>query len=106
MPITVVGRACFLATIERSGIAVLVDLCPTLRPLQANELQHGCLMEERVLKGDLAHESSMPRLAGDEERFVLPAMHQTLVARDLCLRQANAKRNLLVFRKRPSGCMG
>jgi hypothetical protein len=38
-------------------------------------------MEERVLKGDLAHESSMPRLAGDEERFVLRAMHQTLVER-------------------------
>jgi hypothetical protein len=40
-------------------------------------------MEERVLKGDLAYESSMPRLAGDEERFVLLAMHQTLVERGL-----------------------
>ncbi len=38
-------------------------------------------MEERVLKGDRAYESSMPRLEGDEERFVLLAKHQTLVER-------------------------
>jgi hypothetical protein len=30
-------------------------------------------VEERVLKGDLAHGSPLPRLAGDEERFVLLA---------------------------------
>jgi hypothetical protein len=54
-------------------------------------------MEERILRGDLAHESAMPRLAGNEERFVLLAMHQTLVTRGLCLRQANAKENLLIF---------
>ena len=52
-----------------------------IRTLQADEHQRGCLMEERVLKGDLAYESSMPRLAGDEERFVLLAMHQALVER-------------------------
>ena len=44
-------------------------------------------MEERVLKGDLAYESSMPRLGGDEERFVLLAMHQTLVERASAARQ-------------------
>ena len=54
-----------------------------IRTLQADEHQRGCLMEEWILKGDLAYESSMPRLAGDEERFVLLAMHQTLVERDL-----------------------
>jgi len=68
-----------------------------IRTLQADEHQRGCLMEERILKGDLAYESSMPRLAGDEERFVLLAMHQTLVERGLCLRQATDKGNLLVF---------
>jgi len=68
-----------------------------IRTLQADEHQRGCLMEERVLKGDLAYESSMPRLAGDEERFVLLAMHQTLVERGLCLRQPTDKGNLLVF---------
>jgi len=68
-----------------------------IRTLQTDEHQRGCLMEERVLKGDLVYESSMPRLAGDEERFVLLAMHQTLVERGLCLRQPTAKGNLLVF---------
>ena len=52
---------------------------PVIRTLQADEPQRGCLMEERVLKGDLAYPSSMPRFAGEEERFVLLAMHQTLV---------------------------
>jgi small GTP-binding protein len=68
-----------------------------IRTLQSDEHQLGCLTEDRVLKGDLAYESSMPRLAGDEERFVLLAMHQTLVARGLCLRQPTGKGNLLVF---------
>ena len=68
-----------------------------IRTLQTDDKQRGCLMEERVLKGDLAYESSMPRLAGDEERFVLLAMHQTLVERGLCLRQPTAKGNLLIF---------
>ena len=52
-----------------------------IRTLQADEHQRGCLMEERGLKGYLAYESSMPRLAGDEERFVLLAMLQMLVKR-------------------------
>jgi hypothetical protein len=54
-----------------------------IRTLQAHEHQRGCLMEERVLKGDLLYESAMPRLAGDEDRFVLLAMHQTLVERGI-----------------------
>ncbi|HKV36105.1 MAG TPA: TIR domain-containing protein [Pyrinomonadaceae bacterium] len=65
--------------------------------LRADEHQRGCVMEERVLKGDLSYESSMARLAGDDERFVLLAMHQTLVERGLCLRQPTDKGNLLVF---------
>jgi len=52
-----------------------------IRTLQSDEHQRGCLMEERVLKGDLMYESSVERLQGDEERFVLLAMHQTLVER-------------------------
>ncbi len=62
-----------------------------IRTLPADEHQRGCLMEERVVKGDLAYESSMPRLACDEERFILLAMHQTLVERGLCLRQAGPR---------------
>jgi hypothetical protein len=68
-----------------------------IRTLQADEHQRGCLMEERVLKGDLLYESSMERLQGHEERFVLLAMHQTLVERGLCLRQPTTQGNLLVF---------
>jgi small GTP-binding protein len=68
-----------------------------IRTLQGDEHQRGCLMEERVLNGDLMYESSMERLARDDERFVLLAMHQTLVERGLCLRQPTAKGNLLVF---------
>jgi small GTP-binding protein len=68
-----------------------------IRTLQADEYQRGCLMEERVLKGDLVYESSMSRLSWEEERFVLLAMHQTLVERGLCLRQPTDKGNLLVF---------
>jgi hypothetical protein len=68
-----------------------------IQTLREDEQQRGCLMEERVLEGDLAYESSMPRLEGDEERFVLLAMHQTLVERGLCLRQPTEQGNLLVF---------
>jgi small GTP-binding protein len=68
-----------------------------IRTLQADEHQRGCLMEERILTGDLVYESSMARLDGDEERFVLLAMHQTLVERGLCLRQPTDKGNLLIF---------
>ena len=52
-----------------------------IQTMREDEHERGCLAEERVLKGDLAYESSMPRLAGDEERFVLLARHQTLVER-------------------------
>jgi small GTP-binding protein len=68
-----------------------------IRTLQADKFQRGCLMEEHVLKGELVYESSMERLEGDDERFVLLAMHQTLVERGLCLRQPTGKGNLLIF---------
>ncbi len=79
-----------------------------IRTIQTDEKQRGCLMEDRVLRGELSYDSSMPKLAGDEERFVLLAMHQTLVERGLCLRQPTGKGNLLVFpsyyrRERPEG---
>lgn len=52
-----------------------------IRTLQEEEYQRGCLMEERVVKGELDYESSMPRFDSDEEQFVLLGMHQTLVER-------------------------
>ena len=68
-----------------------------IRSLQADQHQRGYLMEEQVLRGDLAYESSMSRLEGEDERFVLLAMHQTLVERGLCLRQPTNQGNLLIF---------
>jgi hypothetical protein len=40
-------------------------------------------MEEQVLKGNLVYESTMTRLARDDERFVLLATRQTLAERGL-----------------------
>ena len=55
------------------------------------------LPEERVLRGDLAYQSSIQRLEAEEERFVLLAMHQTLVERGLCLREHTDQGPMLIF---------
>jgi small GTP-binding protein len=68
-----------------------------IQTLREDEHERGCLPEQRVLSGDLAYHSSMARLPDDEERFVLLAMHQTLVERGLCLREYSEKGTLLVF---------
>ena len=68
-----------------------------IQTMREDEHERGCLPEERVLNGDLTYHSSMERLEADEERFVLLAMHQTLVERGLCLREHTDKGPLLVF---------
>jgi hypothetical protein len=68
-----------------------------IQTMRADEYERGCLPEERVLNGDLTYHSSMARLEADEERFVLLAMHQTLVERGLCLREHTDKGPLPVF---------
>jgi small GTP-binding protein len=68
-----------------------------IQTMRADEDERGCLPEERVLKGDLTYQSSVGRLGADEERFVLLAMHQTLVERGLCLREHTEKGPLLIF---------
>jgi small GTP-binding protein len=68
-----------------------------IQTMREDEKERGCLSEERVLNGDLKYHSSMARLKADEERFVLLAMHQTLVERGLCLREHTDKGALLVF---------
>ena len=68
-----------------------------IQTLREDEHERGCLPEERVLNGDLTYHSSMARLEADEERFVLLAMHQTLVERGLCLREQTEKGPLLIF---------
>jgi small GTP-binding protein len=68
-----------------------------LRTLQADEHQRGCIMEDRVLTGDLIYSNPDQRLPQEDERIVLLAMHQTLVERGLCLRQPTDQGNLLIF---------
>ena len=68
-----------------------------IQTMREDELERGCLPEERVLSGNLTYHSSMARLKPDEERFILLAMHQTLVERGLCLREHTDKGPLLVF---------
>ncbi len=68
-----------------------------IQTMRDDKLERGCLPEERVLNGDLTYQSSIERLESDEERFVLLAMHQTLIERSLCLREYTDKGALLVF---------
>jgi len=68
-----------------------------IQTLREDEDERGCLPEERVLRGELSYHSSIQRLPAEEERFVLLAMHQTLVERGLCLREHTDKGPLLVF---------
>ncbi len=68
-----------------------------IQTMREDKHERGCLPEERVLNGDLTYHSSIARLEADEERFVLLAMHQTLVERGLCLREHTDKGTLLIF---------
>jgi hypothetical protein len=68
-----------------------------IQTLRADKHELGCIAEERVLGGALAYESSMQRLEAEEERFVLLAMHQTLVERGLCSREQTETGTLLIF---------
>ena len=68
-----------------------------IQTMRADEHERGYLPEERVLNGNLTYHSSMARLDGDEERFVLLAMHQTLVERGLCLREHTDQGAVLIF---------
>ncbi|MCA1567554.1 MAG: TIR domain-containing protein [Acidobacteria bacterium] len=68
-----------------------------IQTMREDKDERGCLTEERVLNGDLKYHSSVERLGDDEERFILLAMHQTLVKRGLCLREQTDRGALLIF---------
>jgi small GTP-binding protein len=68
-----------------------------IQTLRADEYERGSITEEKVLSGDLVYNSSMQRLPIGEERFVLLAMHQTLVERGLCLREHTENGPQLIF---------
>ena len=50
-----------------------------------------------MLTGELSYQASLPQLPKDEERFVLLAMHQTLLERALCLREHTPAGTMLIF---------
>jgi small GTP-binding protein len=68
-----------------------------INTLREDRFERGCIPEEKVLAGDLKYQSSAPRLPEDEERIILLAMHQTLVERELCLREHTETGTLLIF---------
>jgi hypothetical protein len=65
--------------------------------MREDRYERGCLPEELVLNGKLTYQSSLERLDANEERFVLLAMHQTLIERGLCLREHTDQGSLLIF---------
>lgn len=78
-----------------------------IQTIRADEHERGCISEERVLSGSLLYHSAASRVAADEERFILLAMHQTLVERGLCFREHTESGTLLIFpsfyrRERPN----
>ena len=60
----------------------------------ASEL--GCVKEDDVLQGKLSFHD-FERLEQSDERFILLAMHQTLLERGLCAREVTEDGNVLVF---------
>jgi hypothetical protein len=68
-----------------------------IQTMRADEYERGCIQEQQVLDGKLMYQSSMQRLEPEEERFVLLAMHQTLVERGLCWREQTDQGPLLIF---------
>ena len=65
--------------------------------MREDPYERGCITEERVLSGRLTYQSSVQRLGTDGERFILLAMHQTLVGRGLCSREHTEHGPLLIF---------
>lgn len=68
-----------------------------IQTMREDEHERGCLAEERVLGGELTYYRPEERLAANEERFVLLAMHQILVERGLCLREHTDMGTMLIF---------
>ena len=68
-----------------------------IQTLRVDQYERGSILEEQVLRGDLAYPSSIRRLDSEEERFVLLAMNQTLIEHGLCLREHTDQGALLVF---------
>lgn len=68
-----------------------------IQTLREDDHERGCILEARILSGDLAYRSSMQRLPAEEERFTLHAMVEALVKRGLCMREQTDTGALLIF---------
>ena len=71
-----------------------------IKSLRDDPYERGCILEERVLRGDLVYPQDFVRLPEADERIVLHAMHKQLVERAICLRDQHptGKRpTMLVF---------
>ncbi len=62
-----------------------------IRSFRDDPQERGCILEERVLAGDLAYPSDFVRLPQADEAIVLRAMHKQLVERAICLRDQDPK---------------
>jgi hypothetical protein len=71
-----------------------------IKTLQDDPEERGCILEERVLRGELNYPEHFTRLPEADERVVLHAMHKQLIERPICPRDhdpAGTRPTLLVF---------
>ncbi len=68
-----------------------------IRTLQEDERELGCIVERRVLDGDLNYPKDLKRLPEEEERIILLAMQRMLAENGICLREQTETGALLVF---------
>ena len=68
-----------------------------IQTLRTDEDERGCILEDKVLGGELSYPPELKRLPAEDEKFVLLGMHQTLLQRGLCLREPTDQGTLLIF---------
>ena len=67
-----------------------------IQTVREDPYDRGCILEKRVLKGDLKYDG-VERLQPDEEQFVLLALHQVFVERGLCIRHMTETGDILLI---------
>jgi small GTP-binding protein len=68
-----------------------------IQTFRSDKDERGAILKDQMLRGELSYQSPASRLAPAEEQFVLLAMYQTLIERDLCLREHTDSGDLLIF---------
>jgi small GTP-binding protein len=67
-----------------------------IQTIRADPSELGCILEDKVLQGDMTY-SARPEITAQDEQFILHAMHKQLVERGLCLRQQTDAGPMLVL---------